>query len=190
MGIQGRPRALRILPLVREGIAMKRMQELEALVREAQAVMDPECSVTPVDDGPNGWSAQARRVLGAEPRERLVSVKSKGGKVVSDYPELEKLSAISDKSQAIGEFLEWVLEKKGAFLALDVEWEEDKPTVAAYGLDPEDPDYETRKVKRQATCPLTCSVDDLLAEFFEIDQGKVDKERRAMLKAMREANKA
>ena len=37
--------------------------ELVALVREARTVMEPESSVTPVDDGPSGWTARAVRVL-------------------------------------------------------------------------------------------------------------------------------
>ena len=35
----------------------------------------------------------------------------------SKYPEHEKLSAISDKSQACGEFIEWLGYEKGIVLA-------------------------------------------------------------------------
>ena len=35
---------------------------------------------------------------------------------MSDYPEHDKLRAIADQTQAIGEFIEW-LEGKGIFLA-------------------------------------------------------------------------
>lgn len=81
------------------------------------------------------------------------------------YPEHDKLSAIADQSQAIGEFMEWL--KDGArpqqprlFLAHYVEGEE-------------------------CPVPLHTPTEDLLAEYFEIDQSKLEQEKRAMLDSLR-----
>lgn len=83
---------------------------------------------------------------------------------MSDYPEHEKLSAISDKSQAIYDFLMWCAEEKGAELA----------TWAEEGLD--------------RMWPLNTAKRELLAEYFGIDLNKLEDEKRAMLDEMRRAN--
>jgi len=62
-------------------------------------------------------------------------------------PECDKLHAIADKSQVVGEFIEWVREKHGVHMPK--------------------------------------SIDDLLADFFEIDQNKVEQEKRAILESLR-----
>ncbi len=78
------------------------------------------------------------------------------------YPECAKLAEVSGMSQAIGEFLEWM--------------GQDTPIVLAqYG---EDGDLFMASTNREK----------LLAEFFEIDLNKVEKERRAMLDSIRKAN--
>lgn len=81
------------------------------------------------------------------------------------YPEHEKLRAISDKSQAIGEFLEWA-DAHGMFLAR----------------------YQKRGALDEPV-PVGTSVTELLAEFYGIDLTKIETEKRAMLDAMRRANK-
>lgn len=80
-----------------------------------------------------------------------------------DYPEHEKLEKVTDKSHVIGEFIDWLQEKKG---------------VVFCTTNPAD--------KTQDFGPLRVSVLDLLAEFFEIDQKKLEDEKRQMLKHMRE----
>lgn len=74
-------------------------------------------------------------------------------------PECEKLSAITPKSQSIGEFLEWLLEVKGYVLAEYIE----------------DDLYQVRT-----------SNEKLLAEYFDIDLQKVSREREALLEAIRQ----
>jgi hypothetical protein len=80
---------------------------------------------------------------------------------VSDYPEHEKLKAISDRSQEIGEFLDYGLPRMGVVLA---EWDDGDL-------------YPTHR-----------SIEGLLAEYFDIDKAKIDDEKDAMLAAIREAN--
>jgi len=73
---------------------------------------------------------------------------------VSEYPEHDKLHAVVDKSQAIGEFLEWASERHGfrlCYLEGNRYWSVGTP------------------------------VQRLLAEFFEIDENKLEEEKRAML---------
>ena len=91
--------------------------------------------------------------------------------VMSDYPEHDKLKEISDKSQAIGDFIEWLRAEKELVLCEVV------PNMASgfAGL------YYTA---------AHCSTTALLAEFFEIDQSKIEKEKRAMIEEMRKANAA
>lgn len=71
---------------------------------------------------------------------------------MSDYPEHDKLSAISDQSQVIGEFTDWAMGKGY------IEKPSFKPTQ------------------------------DILAEFFGIDQEKLEEEKRAMLASLRQLN--
>lgn len=95
---------------------------------------------------------------------------------MSDYPEHEKLKLISDKSQACGEFLEWLASEKGITLATKHEH-----------------DSECRGPSRLRVCGFTSSQLEpvyiprtaLLAEFFDIDERKIEKEKRAMLDALR-----
>lgn len=78
------------------------------------------------------------------------------------YPEHEKLSAISDKSQTCGEFIDWLIEHDYHLCQPDTTGRYFWPTHT----------------------PLT----KLLAEFFEIDLDKIEAEKRQMIEEMRKAN--
>ena len=80
------------------------------------------------------------------------------------YPEHEKLKAVSDKSQSIGEFIEWLQHEKGIELA---EWGGSRGT---------------------ALVPCMQSMISLLAEFFGIDRDILESEKLAMLEAARAAH--
>lgn len=75
-------------------------------------------------------------------------------------PELDKMQNITAKSQPAGEFLQWLLEVKGFVLA-------------KYEGDANYPH------------PIYQTTEELLAEHFEIDLKKVEKEKRAMLEYLR-----
>lgn len=77
-----------------------------------------------------------------------------------NYPEHAKLKAIVDKSQVIGEFMDW-LSDKGIHLA---EW------------------------GKHELFSINTPIRDLLAEFFGIDQKKLDAEKDAMLEEQRRLN--
>ena len=80
------------------------------------------------------------------------------------YPQHNKLHAVVDQSQAIGEFIDWLSDEKGVTLAHHERWE---------GYD--NPQY----------VPYRRSIQGLLAEFFDIDLTALDDEKRAMLDAIR-----
>jgi len=82
---------------------------------------------------------------------------------MSDYPEHDKLSAVADKTQAIGEFFEW-LESKGIFLARYVEGSNYPRHVHGFR--------------------------DLLAEWAGIDENKLEAEKRQMLANLRQETAA
>jgi hypothetical protein len=82
-------------------------------------------------------------------------------------PELDKMKSVNEKSQAIGEFLDLFLPEKGIRL-MRLEQPQGDETIE-----------ECRYV------PVNQSVEKLLAEYFEIDLNKCEKERRAILEHIR-----
>lgn len=83
-----------------------------------------------------------------------------GGKIMTTkiYLEHERLKEVKDKTQAIHDFIEWLGDEKGVFLAKEY-WGE--------------------------TLSLRESFDSLLAEFFGIDLRKLEAEKREMLDEIR-----
>ncbi len=80
-----------------------------------------------------------------------------------DYPEHEKLEKVSNKSQDMGEFFEWLQGK--------------------YSLCK----YDENRFGG-TWWPVTVDIQKLLAEFFEIDLNKIEEEKREMLEVIRKAN--
>jgi hypothetical protein len=81
------------------------------------------------------------------------------------YPEHEKLEKIKDFSQSCGEFLDWLQNEKEVFLSVYFEsgWQRDEGFLYRSGS----------------------TVQDLLAEFFNIDREKLEDEKMAMLEELR-----
>ena len=100
-------------------------------------------------------------------------------------PELDKMKAVKEKSQAIGEFLDWLMQEKKVQLGNP---HEHGPTCR--GWDDGRDKYSPRGTDR-CECvtgefiPLHISMEKLLAEFFDIDLVKVENERRAILDYIR-----
>lgn len=76
--------------------------------------------------------------------------------------ELDKMLAARDESQAIGNFIEWLGEQG--------------MSICTYN--------ETRYA--YAYSPHRKSIEEILAQYFEIDLGKVEQERRVILENFRE----
>ena len=82
-------------------------------------------------------------------------------KDLMSYPECKKMRAIQDKSQALGEFIDWLC-VQGINL---MEWK-DKGEGLDYYI-------------------ITESIESLLARHFDIDLNKVEKEKQHMLDELR-----
>lgn len=80
---------------------------------------------------------------------------------VEPYPECKRMQAVTDRSQAIGEFLDWLYDERGIVLA-----ERDRREGRLWALPGR---------------PWT----QLLAQYFDIDLERVDDEKRHMLEALR-----
>lgn len=126
---------------------------------------------------------------------------------MSDYPEHEKMTAVQEQSQAVGEFLEWLQTPtehggKGVSLHTWEEWEEDDTCLECAGTGKvgsvrrnsegarlqDCPNCDgTRLVSRprEGWMPVGGSANKLLAEFFGIDLNKIEDEKRAMLDQIR-----
>jgi len=79
-----------------------------------------------------------------------------------ETPECDKMHAVHDQSQAIGEFLEWL--------------EGPKRLVIAGYLNEDSNNLQ----------PVHINTEKILAEFFNIDLNKADDEKRAVLQWMRD----
>lgn len=90
------------------------------------------------------------------------------------YSELEKLKAVRDKSQVCGEFLAWLLSKY---------------ELATYHVHVDECyDEEGDRVcerLRDELCRVQVGIEHTLAEYFEIDLQRVEKEKQALLETIR-----
>lgn len=80
-------------------------------------------------------------------------------------PELDKMSAIHEKSNATGDFLDWLQNSR-------------EPRIYLCELDQDAEQFY----------PPNLSIEKLLAEYYKIDLNKVEEERRQMLDYIRAAN--
>lgn len=77
-------------------------------------------------------------------------------------PECEKLASVSEDSNKIGDFLEWLSAQQVSFAS----WNNESERWELHPLD-------------------SLSTNQLLAQYYEIDLDKVEKERRALLEWLR-----
>ena len=87
-------------------------------------------------------------------------------------PELDKMLAVKMGSQKIGEFLEW-LKEQGIVLA--------RITEGVY--------EDVCGFDQDGLAAISQDQEQLLAEYYEIDLAKCERERQALLDAVREGNK-
>jgi hypothetical protein len=83
------------------------------------------------------------------------------------YPECEKMSRCTEKSQICGEFLEWLLNKYCL-----AKW-----TKTDNSFNPEE------------LVPVNDSIENILADFFEIDLKLVEKEKIQVLEEIRKVQR-
>jgi hypothetical protein len=84
-------------------------------------------------------------------------------------PECEKMRAVQGQSQVVGAFLDWLSSVKRVHLMVDFESDE-------------------TDMNGPVQVPIRESIEELLAEYFEIDLKKVEKEKQALLEYIRQQN--
>ena len=101
--------------------------------------------------------------------------------------ELEKMEGIKERSQAIGEFLEWLFGTKNYHFARYLTEEEYESEDNVYWIDGyEKEQFKRHEIEKEELIPLHIDIEKLLAEYFEIDLVKAEEERRELLKEVRE----
>lgn len=88
------------------------------------------------------------------------------------YPEHLKMEAIQDKSQAIGQFLDWLLHER-------------PDGVVDLVVFDEDIEQDVNVRWSMSTANKVNIIQGLLAEYFDIDLVKIEKEKQAMIEACR-----
>ena len=100
-------------------------------------------------------------------------------------PECEKMAAVRDDSQKLGDFLEWLGSKDYRICA----WQEgisdaDRIVDAFATLQGRgNPDIDNEP--ERGWTPINKDIEKILADYFSIDLKKVEEERRALLEEIR-----
>src|SRR6266487_3591400 len=108
-------------------------------------------------------------------------------------PELDKILRVRDKSQSIGEFVEWLSYEKGITLGITHVHDDGCKRPHEHGLCSWRCHKEfdiTCGIIDGAILPVGFDINKLLAEFFGIDDKKAEQERMALLEHVRETNRA
>jgi hypothetical protein len=85
---------------------------------------------------------------------------------MSDYPEHAKLEAVADKCQFLGEFLEWL---------------QGKYTIAEY--------EQPEGALNQELWPVRKNIEQLLADYFNINTKVLEEEKQDILEAHRQGER-
>lgn len=88
---------------------------------------------------------------------------------MNEYPEHQKLAKVKNKSQSIGEFLDWC---RGTLCELHEHTIDCEPEVGRHRI---------CGLGEGEYVPMQVPVEKLLAEFFDIDLARLEDEKRAML---------
>lgn len=114
---------------------------------------------------------------------------------MADYPEHDKLSKVSDLSQAIGEFVDFGLPKMGMEIyqritrPCECRYCERGAGRRAYWHSTDQLETMVKGVVQITDWqPTHRTIQSILAEYFGIDQKKLDAEKEAMLTAIRNSN--
>ena len=102
------------------------------------------------------------------------------------YPEHEKLQNVKVQSHACGEFLDWLRDEKKLVLSSYHQHDENCGRISRT-LGGQEFGDECGLAKDEIVADYT-PIPDLLAEYFEIDQRKVEEEKRQMLRELRHSH--
>lgn len=104
-------------------------------------------------------------------------------------PECDRMQDVKDKSHAIGEFMDWLREEKGWTVCEEHHHDDDcLERVARFEDDEEGDVQQICGCLEGQYIPVPIRMEQLLAEFFEIDLDKVEEERQALLAEQRALN--
>lgn len=112
---------------------------------------------------------------------------------MSSYPEHEKLAAVKEESQALGEFLDFGLARLGKGMAIYERVE--RPCECSGCLDDDPLRWHTYEelapglpVMKEEWRPTFRTISSMLAEHFGVDEAKLSEEKERMLDEQRAAN--
>lgn len=86
------------------------------------------------------------------------------------YPEHVKMKPLTERSQIIGEFLDWLQHERDTALC----------ELRDLGSDEWWPEKQY--------IPISKGIEALLAEYYDVDMKVIEQEKREMIKELREAN--
>ena len=98
-------------------------------------------------------------------------------------PELDRMLAVKEQSQAIGEFLDW-LENHDSLKLCRRGLVQDDAAVIVNALTLKENIPEDDELKEGYVLNMT-PIEKILAEYFNIDLAKIEQERRAILDSIR-----
>jgi len=116
----------------------------------------------------------------ASPAERdedgtIFSGPAVSARAVAQYPEHDRLQSVKESCKTIGDFLSWLQEEQSVVLAKSHKHNgnciEDGERVCG--------------VENDSLVPVFCSIPEWLAQYFGIDETKLEAEKRAMLDVLR-----
>lgn len=93
-------------------------------------------------------------------------------------PECNKLIKVSEQSQTVGAFLSWLSDEKKLTVCEIHEHDDDD----CYG---DKSEFRVCGLTNGEYIPASLNIEKLLAEYFDIDLNKVEKERRKILESLR-----
>lgn len=119
----------------------------------------------------NGFPSPAER----DADGTIFSGPAVSARAVAPYPEHDKLRAVKDRSQIIGDFLSWLQEEQSVVLA----------KTHRHNANCVEEGDRVCGVESNQLVPEFRSIPKWLAQYFDIDEAKLEEEKRAMLDELR-----
>src|SRR5271157_2930637 len=99
---------------------------------------------------------------------------------MSDFPEHDKLHVVKVQSQAIGVFLSWLQEEQS--VVLSKRYKHNENCI--------DDGERVCGTESDLLVPVYCSISQWIAQYFDIDEAKLEAEKRSMLDDLRSGTSA
>jgi hypothetical protein len=119
----------------------------------------------------NGSASQAER----DEDGTIFSGPAVSERALARYPEHDRLQAVKESSQTIGDFLSWIQEEQSVVLARSHKHNENCIENGE----------RVCGAEKDSLVPVFCSITGWLARYFGIDEAKLEAEKRTMLDDLR-----